>query len=128
MRYRKVYGQSRVDKCPFCGKQAVLKNPQGIPVCTKHAKDMLVDLKCICGDWLDVAKGKFGSYFRCMKCGSVSLNKVMEVNPDIGKTAEKKEKPKFAEQKKEKPRFSQKPNHTPKEIVVTSDDVDIYFS
>lgn len=120
MRRRKVYGQSRVDKCPFCGKQAVLKNPQGIPVCTKHTKNMLLDLKCICGEWLDVKKGKFGSYFRCIKCGNVSFSKAMEANPNIGKTETPVEK--------EIAKTISKPKSAPKEIVVTSDDVDLYYS
>ncbi len=70
----KRYGQSRVDKCPFCERQAVTQNKQGVPVCNMH-KDKSLDLKCICGGWLDVCSGKFGPYFHCMNCGNINFRK-----------------------------------------------------
>lgn len=76
----KRYGQSKIENCPFCGKTSVTKNKQDIPVCTAHKDAQLDDLKCICGEWLDLCSGKWGPYFRCMKCGNVSFKKVMEIN------------------------------------------------
>ena len=76
----KKYGQSRIDKCPFCQKQAVTLNNQGVPVCASHKEETLGDLKCVCGETLDLLKGKFGIFFKCMKCGNMNLRKVMEFN------------------------------------------------
>jgi hypothetical protein len=81
MRIPKKYGQSRVDKCPFCDKQATTTNDQMIPVCLAHKKEFLDDMKCICGEELDVRVGKFGVFFSCMKCGNMNLRKVLEINP-----------------------------------------------
>ena len=109
MRIPKRYGQSKTDNCPFCNKRALTVNSQGIPVCLKHKDKELTDLKCACGEWLDLQNGKFGPYFRCMKCGNISFRKAMEMNPqkaDDDKTSS--EKPK-------------------KDFVITSDDVDVYF-
>ncbi|MBU0616016.1 MAG: hypothetical protein KJ601_08060 [Nanoarchaeota archaeon] len=74
----KRYGQSRIDKCPFCEKTAVTKNKQGIPVCAVHKDSELKDIKCACGSWLDVREGKFGPYFFCINCGNISFKKAME--------------------------------------------------
>ena len=71
---------SRIEKCPFCEKQAVTENAQAIPVCVAHKKEKLPDLKCSCGDWLDVKKGKYGTYFSCMRCGNISFGKGLEMN------------------------------------------------
>ena len=77
---RKVYGQSAITACLFCGKQATTKNEQKVPVCIKHKKAWLNDFKCICGDYLDVRESKHGMFFSCMKCGAVSLSKALEIN------------------------------------------------
>ena len=103
MRIPKRYGQSRIDNCPFCGKVAVTKNKQGVPVCSSHKDDRLQDLKCVCGEWLEVNEGKWGAYFRCINCGNINFRKAMEMNPQI---INKKEK---------------------KEITVTSDQVDFIY-
>ena len=66
---RKIYGQSRIDACPFCKKQSTTVNSQGLPVCQKHKDAQLPDMKCVCGDYLDIRRGKFGPYFYCMNCG-----------------------------------------------------------
>jgi hypothetical protein len=121
MRYRKVYGQSKIDACPFCGKQAVTENPEGVPVCIAHKAKRMPAMKCICGEWLDIKKGKFGVYFTCMRCGNISYSKAMEANPDFGKEEEKPaEEPK---EEKREPVHAQK-----KETVITSDEVDIFYS
>jgi len=106
----KKYGQSRIDKCPFCQKQATAISRQKIPVCAAHKEEMLDDLKCICGSSLEMLHGKFGVFFSCIKCGNMNLRKVLEFNPV---------KPKMKNEN-----FSQRNEkaHTSKEITVRSDD------
>jgi len=101
MRIPKRYGESRIDNCPFCGKTGVTKNSQGIPVCQSHKNNKLTDLKCACGEWLDIKQGKWGTYFRCMNCGNINFKKAMAMNPKV---------------KQDK-----------KEITITSDQVDIIY-
>jgi transcription elongation factor Elf1 len=115
----KRYGESKKQNCPFCGKPSVTENAQGVPVCTKHKNDFL-DLKCICGEWLDVKKGKWGPYFTCLRCGNISFRKAMEANPDI--------KPQ-ANEKTRKATLDTGPTTKPKkkEIIITSDEVDVYY-
>ena len=110
MRIPKRYGESKIDNCPFCGKIAVTKNNQQIPVCQKHKDEELKDLKCVCGEWLDIIQGKWGAYFRCMNCGNINFRKGLDMNPQI------KEKTNNKEQSK-----------TPKEITVTSDELDYLY-
>ena len=76
----KKYGQSKIDNCPFCQKQAVALNKQSVPVCVNHKEDVLDNLKCVCGETLDILKGKFGVFFKCIKCGNMNLKKIMEFN------------------------------------------------
>ena len=120
MYIKKRYGESRVDNCPFCGKVSVTKNKQGVPVCKEHKEDMLKDLRCVCGELLDVQEGKWGPYFRCMNCGNVNFKKGMEMNPQVksnslnlesdgGKSSSSREK------------------KSPREITVTSDQVDFVY-
>jgi hypothetical protein len=103
----KRYGQSMVDNCPFCGKIAVVRNKEGVPTCSAHKGEKLKEMKCICGNWLEFKKGKFGSYFFCIKCGNISFRKAIEAN-----TASKGTQTK---------RVS---SYKPKEITVTSDQLD----
>src|SRR3989338_3313639 len=115
MHLRKRYGESRVDSCPFCGKQGVSKNSQGVPVCLKHKDEILSELKCACGSYVDIKSGKWGAYVSCFKCGNVNLRKILELNP-IQKAQEKaKETP---QQKKPEER---------KEITVRSDELDFLY-
>mgnify|MGYP001563058111 FL=1 len=76
----KKYGQSKVDTCPFCQKQATAMNSQDVPVCHEHKEEVLDDLKCVCGSILEMLHGKFGVFFKCISCGSMNLRKVMEFN------------------------------------------------
>ena len=76
----KKYGQSKIDKCPFCQKQATAMNSQKIPVCQSHKDETLENLKCICGSPLETLHGKFGVFFSCMKCGNINLKKALEFN------------------------------------------------
>lgn len=80
MKFRKQYGQSRIDNCPFCGKVATTKNKQDIPVCQKHVNEELKDLKCVCGEWLDLKTGRYGAYFHCLNCGNINFRKGIDMN------------------------------------------------
>ncbi|MFH1642446.1 MAG: hypothetical protein ABIC04_06125 [Nanoarchaeota archaeon] len=102
MRIPKKYGMSRIDNCPFCGKMGITKNRQGISVCANHKDTELNDIKCACGEWLDIRQGKWGPYFHCMNCGNINLKKGLEMVPSIKKKSGK-------------------------EITITSDQVD-YFT
>ena len=110
MHIPKRYGQSKIDKCPFCQKHATTLNKQGVPVCASHKEELIDDLKCVCGSTLDMLQGKFGVFFSCMKCGNMNLRKVLEFNAV---------KPKMKNEK-----FSQRneKTQTKKEITVRSDD------
>ena len=76
----KKYGHSKIENCPFCQKQAISRNNQGIPVCQNHKDRQLDGLKCLCGSTLSIMNGKFGTFFSCIKCGNMNLRKVMEIN------------------------------------------------
>ena len=65
------------------------ENAQGVPVCTKHKNDYL-NLKCLCGESLDVRSGKWGPYGNCLRCGNVSWTKVLAANPEITPAAPSK--------------------------------------
>ena len=76
----KKYGHSRIDKCPFCQKQAISRNNQGIPVCPNHKDRYLDGLKCLCGSTLEIKNGKFGVFFSCIRCANLNLKKALELN------------------------------------------------
>ena len=114
----KRYGQSKIDVCPFCKKDATTKNSQQVPVCYAHKTSILKDLTCFCGDYLELKDGKFGIYFNCTNCGNVNIKKALEMNPELG------EEPKTKEKTESKPQKSK----DKKEITITSDDVDINYS
>lgn len=76
----KRYGESKIEGCPFCGMQSTTTNSQGVPVCQTHKNSELIDMKCICGEYLDIKKGKFGMFFTCMNCGPISMKKALEMN------------------------------------------------
>jgi len=80
MRTRKIYGESKVSRCPFCDGAAVTRNEQKIPVCMKHKNELLQDLKCSCGDYLDIKMGKYGPFFICMNCNIIKFEKGLEIN------------------------------------------------
>ena len=90
MRIPKRYGESRIDKCPFCGMQATTVNSQKVPVCSRHKNFELENLKCLCGDYLDIKHGKYGVFFSCMNCGNINLKKALEIN-DVQDKKEVKE-------------------------------------
>ncbi|MGV8169437.1 MAG: hypothetical protein ACP5N3_05260 [Candidatus Nanoarchaeia archaeon] len=80
MSTRKVYSEEKVSHCPFCGGAAIVKNEQGVPVCTRHKKLILDGLKCKCGSYMDIKEGKFGPFFICPNCGIMSYKKGLDLN------------------------------------------------
>jgi len=89
MNLPKRYGESKIDKCPFCGRQATAKNKQNVAVCSAHINNSIDNMKCVCGSFLELRSGKFGAYFNCINCGNVNFKKAMEMNSDpFAKTEE----------------------------------------
>lgn len=116
-----------LESCPFCGRQAIVMNPQGVAVCTTH-KEAYLDLKCVCGQPLDIMKGKYGTYGNCLRCGNMSLKKALDINDtlrampslklqskDVGVNTSSVKQIKLSEA-----------NDKPKDTVIRSDDPD-YF-
>lgn len=77
---RKVYGSYKVESCPFCGEPAYNVNPEGVPVCKDHKNRKLPAMRCACGEYLDMKKGKFGVFFTCFNCGAINARKAYEMN------------------------------------------------
>jgi len=117
----KRYGQSKVDSCPFCRKDATTKNKQRVPVCYAHKANILKDLTCFCGDYLELKDGKFGIYFNCTNCGNINIKKALDMNPELGKEPKK-------EKETESTPTINKNKQNKKEITITSDEVDVNYS
>ena len=77
---RKQYGHSKTASCPFCGKAAYAKNKDGVPVCADHKRASLGEMTCVCGEWLEQKKSKWGVFFVCRNCGPVNMQKALSVN------------------------------------------------
>ena len=126
MRIPKRYGQSKINKCPFCGVQATFQNQQGVPVCRKHKDFSLDDLKCICGESLELCSGKFGPYFRCENCGNINFRKGLEMNEGrINRKTEPELKARKRKFEEIKSRISK--DNPPKEVTVRSDEIDFMY-
>lgn len=127
MRIPKRYGSSKIDPCPFCKKTAITKNSKGVPVCLAHKEAALPEMKCACGNYLNMMEGKFGIFFNCMSCGNKSLSKVLSMNPsvEVKQIIPQKQTYKKIENKTNPSKPSPKEK---KEVTVTSDQVDVYFS
>ncbi len=119
----KKYGESKIDKCPFCGRQAVLTNSQGLPVCSNHKNAVLNQMKCVCGETADLMTGKFGVYFNCLNCGNVNARKIFEMNQVEDASGGEKHEEKIISSPKLYPDKQKEPQ---KEITIRSDDPD-YF-
>jgi hypothetical protein len=142
MKLPKRYGQSRIEKCPFCGKTATVQNKQGFPVCRDHKGAVMNDMKCACGEYLDIKQGKYGVFFLCINCGPVNVRKAFELN-EVRDVSEEHEESKGKSEaarlynqtaKRMNEKESRKQSKPPiqkrqdkKEITITSDDV-YYFS
>ena len=81
---RKVYGQSKSDVCVFCKKTATVENEQGLPTCKDHKHQSMEDKRCVCGEYMDVKKGKWGAFYLCPNCGPKSISKVEETETEQG--------------------------------------------
>ena len=93
---RKVYGQSKVETCMFCDKNATLVNSQGVPACLKHKEKILEDKRCICGEWMSVKSSKWGAFYLCPSCGPKSFSKADSMDSagyKLNKKFREKEKP-----------------------------------
>ncbi len=90
MRIPKRYGESKIDGCPFCGKQSTVRNPQNVPVCNDHKDKDMPNLKCVCGTYLDLKIGRYGPFYNCMRCGNMNIEKAKEMNPKAFDDKEKK--------------------------------------
>ena len=124
----KRYSEGRIDECPFCGKQAIAENDQGIPVCPAHKGTSLPEMKCLCGEYLFMQKGKFGVYFNCLRCGNVSLRRALEINNVSNEPIVVKEDRPSVRQVKYNNPGSGKPKvyHVGDNIVIRSDDPDFF--
>lgn len=121
MRYKKVYGQSKKEECPFCGEPGLLKNPQGVPVCKAHQSQRLPDIKCVCGEYLDLFEGKWGPYFRCLNCGNHSFRKGLSMGKIM--PADDSSKPDGGNKQDD----SQETPVKRRETTIRSDQLDAYF-
>src|SRR3989344_6781792 len=93
MHIPKRYGQSRIERCPFCSQAATARNKQQVPVCRHHRDNSLGEMRCLCGSSLEMREGKWGIFFSCFKCGNMDLRKVLEFNAvDSDKIKESKVK------------------------------------
>jgi len=119
---RKVYGSYKTEICPYCRSVATVKNKIGIPVCTKHIGTDSLDIKCVCGSWLDGREGKYGFFFVCEKCGPVSFARAMEMKSMMKDKEESEIENSAAHNHKE-----EADDKKPKEIFITTNDVE-YFS
>ncbi|HIG93074.1 MAG TPA: hypothetical protein VJI32_07010 [Candidatus Nanoarchaeia archaeon] len=118
MRIPKRYGQSKELSCPFCVRVATQKNAQGIDVCFQHTKEVLQEIKCTCGSWLEQRSGKFGPYFNCLNCGNINFKRGMEMKALQKGKETTIPKAISAPEKKEV--------HSPRETTISTDDVE-YF-
>ena len=80
---RKVYGQSQKTLCAFCGRNALTRNKEGVPVCDAHRGKQLEDVKCICGRFMDLKHSKWGAFFVCPHCGPKSFETAREQNREM---------------------------------------------
>jgi hypothetical protein len=75
----KRYGESKKETCAFCSKLGLHKNKEGLIVCMDHKDSKMPEMKCVCGSYLDLMKGKFGPYYNCINCGNINLKKAQEM-------------------------------------------------
>lgn len=114
----KKYGASKKIDCVFCGKSATGLNKQKLPCCVSHKDDLLEDVRCNCGSYLEIKEGKFGTFFLCMKCGPINMNRALNMIKIIPKN--KKTENRNIEKKEIK-------NSVKKEIIIDTDNTE-YFS
>jgi hypothetical protein len=123
---RKEYGKSKIEKCPFCNLQSIYTNKQGFAVCKDHKDSILNDMKCVCGDYLDLRKSKYGMFFTCMNCGAMSQTKVFSIN-EVKDISEKKKVAKNENNNSQKQISKNILNKQKREVTIRSDDP-LYFN
>ena len=131
---KKKYGEYQTRRCPFCDRLATHENSQGVGVCHLHPEQKLDEIKCTCGRWLETRSGKFGPYFNCLHCGNISYQKGMEMKSITMKDLPKRvipdkvvpEKVVIGVKKPSSPLRTFTSKSEPKEITITTDDVE-YF-
>lgn len=79
---RKVYGQSKDNLCAFCDNRALSENSQGLMVCKEHKNEVMQDTKCVCGEYLEIKKSKWGAFYLCKNCGPMNMKKGSEMDGD----------------------------------------------
>lgn len=86
-------------------------------------------MKCVCGSYLEMKKGKFGVFYTCIDCGNLSSAKVFEFNEvrDVSGVKQGPEKKASLQDKNPEPArrslFASVPEKkNPREIVVRADD------
>ncbi|MFH1409619.1 MAG: hypothetical protein ABIH34_06945 [Nanoarchaeota archaeon] len=122
---RKIYGASQKLNCPFCEKMATTENGQGFPVCVTHRNTDLDDISCLCGETLEIRKGKYGAFFLCYSCGPQSVKKVLSFAEIKAKgIAVSSPEIKQAPMQRRKPAIPPPKNGSS----YTPEEVDIYFS
>jgi uncharacterized C2H2 Zn-finger protein len=121
---QKRYGESKIEGCPFCGKQSITTNSQDIPVCIQHKESLMNEMKCICGEYLETLRGKWGLYFRCQRCGNVNKKKVFEINVVKDVSGTDFDNPSAQSTSKSSTNRAEEPHQKPKEITITSRDTD----
>lgn len=90
----------------------------------KHKDSLLAEMKCICGQYLEPRRGKYGLFFICQKCGIVNKRKAFEVN--TVKEFHETETEVSARELKEK-KITAEPSPSRREITIDTNDVE-WFS
>jgi topoisomerase IA-like protein len=125
---KKQYGNYKEIICPFCTRKATQKNEQGVEVCYLHVKNVMEEIKCTCGSWLEQKVGKFGPYFNCINCGNLNFQKAMEIKEITAKKIIENNKISNNNVSDHKVKKIEKNlDSGRKEITITSNDVE-YFS
>ncbi len=117
----KRYGESKISKCPFCGRDAYYKNKQNVPVCKDHKDQQISEMRCACGSWLEMKHGKYGVFYICIHCGPINMKKALDMNTEgTGYKLQKPETQKTSsESSYKKPELKQR-----KEITISSEELD----
>ena len=130
---KKVYGESKAIICPFCDKAATTKNGQKIPTCHDHKKQLLSEIECVCGSYLEIREGKFGPFFTCINCGALNFRKGLEIMQMMRMKKKKEVNVSKAERVREEqkevknPTFSREPYKDKEVTVVRSDELDFLY-
>ena len=126
MRIPKRYGESKVEKCPFCERQATAENREGVPVCESHKSHSLDGLKClICKKPLVILTGKYGAYAKCVTCGNVNLKRILELNP-VERRAQQSQQQSQQQPSQERTQTTRSREQAwkPTEVTIRSDELD----